>query len=382
MKVGIIGVGLSTNVGDQLIAKCVGSSINNINVVDGVIYYDLTKGVYDVNYKHLSRPISTHREVAEKKRNHTIRFLKNYFLSFFISNTHHQRTLKFIDECDLFIIGGGHLLIDNFGDFGLKLSGIIKKIKLKNKKAVFWSVGVGARHSLLYKIFCLPAIKEIPVYTRDAASFSRAKRLGMNVKEIVLDSAFTSTEIDFDVSVDRSAKRVLGLFIMDPNESSRHSDVKVSREQAKEWWWKIIVNSSRDYDEVLIANNGSINDYYFIVNYIKPLLDSNLNGIGYKVLEQSTSYLDVINSIEISTDIIAQRLHAIIPSICRGKKTLGIKWDDKVESIIGMINSDMLIDFDTDADIVLDKLKNIKLNAINITAYKALLNNVIVGESK
>ncbi|MNF46205.1 Polysaccharide pyruvyl transferase [compost metagenome] len=382
MKVGVIGVGLSTNVGDQLIAKCVGTSISNISVVDSVKYYDLTKGVYDVDYKHLSRPINTHREVAEKKRNHTIRFLKNFFLSFFISDAHHQRTIEFIDECDFFIIGGGHLLIDNFGDFGLKLSDIIKKIKLKNKKAVFWSVGVGARHSLLYRIFCLPVIKEIPLYTRDKNSFSRAKRLGMNAKEVVLDSAFTCTDINFYINADRPAKRVLGLFIMDPNESSRHSDIQVSREQAKEWWRKIIVNSIRDYDEILIANNGSVNDYHFIVNYIKPLLDSNLNGISYNVLEQSTSYLDVINSIEMSTDIIAQRLHAIIPSICRGKKTLGIKWDDKVENIVGMINSDVLIGFDTDADIVLDKLKNIKLNEINITAYKAILNNVIVGESK
>ncbi|ODB36812.1 hypothetical protein BB427_02010 [Pseudoalteromonas sp. BMB] len=372
MIVGIVGVGHSTNIGDQLIAKCLAESILKFNYVEKVLFYDLSKGQYDIEFKHplgLNIPL---KGAKEKKRNHSIRFLKTLFLEKFNPSVSDNDLNKFIETCDSFVIGGGHLLIDNFGVFGSKLTRVIKMILEKDKKCFFWSVGVGDIHSYLYNFFFLKTLKRVPVYTRDKNSFLNAKNLGLDVKGVVHDCAFTSAKL---IETSNNIESCLTLFIMDPNESSRHSNLTIDREEAKRWWLCLIEFFATKYKCINIANNGSSNDYFFIKEYIEPY--ANLNGKDCKIniLDRSLSYHDILNVISISDHIVAQRLHAIVPSICYDKKVVAIKWDVKVENILSDANlSNILIDFSTLPSEVYNRLKNYNEQPrVNLEEYNKIL---------
>ena len=69
-------------------------------------------------------------------------------------------------------------------------------------------------------------IKNIPVFTRDSKSLIRAKKLGLNTQNYILDPAFFVN----DMVAPKVNKETLGLFIMDPYEMVRHSENLYKRE--------------------------------------------------------------------------------------------------------------------------------------------------------
>ncbi|EPN4479345.1 polysaccharide pyruvyl transferase family protein [Vibrio cholerae] len=358
MKIVIVSVGLSPNIGDQLIAKTLGSVIEK-NDKNDVTYIDLHHGLYDIEFSQREISLSNYTPNKEKlNKKYTPRLIK----SLLTCNPLSQETKVKIKESDLVIIGGGHLLIDNYFDFMIRIINHVTFAKKHNKKIIFWSVGVGTKHTIYWKLAAKYFLKGIPIYTRDSKSEDRVKRLGLNAKGTNLDPAFFTSNI-FDGNIGTKSNSI-SIFIMDPYEMNRHSDYRVSRELATKWWCSIIAKAIGTFDNVTICNNGSMSDYFFIKKFIVPELEK-LSLIEKCVISPRVlKYDQLINNVKMSEVIIAQRLHAIIPSVSFGKKVIGIKWDSKVTDIVSDIGmEDILVSYENSTDDIFKLIENYNVSA-------------------
>src|SRR5690606_6989579 len=170
MKIGIVGVGKSLNVGDQLIAKCLGANILNISKEYAVSYYDLYEGEFDVEFSQPEIGLDAHQENREKKRTYYIpRFMKLFIADVISARRSNAMIKKFIEDKDVIIIGGGHLLIDNYGGFAIKIRRVLSACKAKKKRVFFWAVGVG-KLGWVWRFLLAKKIQHIPIFTRDNMS--------------------------------------------------------------------------------------------------------------------------------------------------------------------------------------------------------------------
>ena len=121
MNICIVGVGKSTNIGDQLIAKSLGAVVESLGY-SKVSYYDLHEGLYDVEFCHEQLSCENFKENKEVG----FKFYSPRFTKLYLKNYFNKRNLNEIFSVfDVVIIGGGHLLIDNYGDFVIKISDIV-----------------------------------------------------------------------------------------------------------------------------------------------------------------------------------------------------------------------------------------------------------------
>ncbi|MGR5246773.1 polysaccharide pyruvyl transferase family protein [Vibrio sp. PNB23_22_6] len=380
MKIGILGVGYSLNVGDQLIAKSLGISINSIGQHE-VEYFDLHHGCYNIDYQHDAYDFSNYTFPEEKKRSYYIRFAYNLFKTKKLPKESFE---NFIDDKDLIVIGGGHLLIDNFGDFLSKLFVYSSILRKREKNFVFWSVGVGKEFSPLSRYLLKEITKNKLVYVRDLGSLKNLKDNnilhGKNTYDAAIASAYIECKSEISVKKDSSVT----LFIMDTNECKRHSDFTHDRHETAKWWVNVIGGMLEKFDTIYISNNGSVSDVYYINNVVRPLC----NKIGYPSSrlvfnEKASSYKDVIRYSEQSDFVVAQRLHSILPCLAREKRVVAIEWDEKVKNILGSLGvSDNLISFDYPSGQVVNLLSESKIYSLKnkVSEYNKMLFELLSGE--
>lgn len=327
LKIGIVGVGRSANVGDGLIANMIKLTLGEVssNLCIDVSFFDIDSGEYDI-----SQPIESsdeHKNISEfKNRLYLPRAIKNIYKNLTDSN-YKSNAFEFIKEQDLIIVGGGHLLIDNYAHFLSKLY-IINKICKKNSTELFyWCVGVSRSFSPISKFILYRATRNRKIYTRDSNSLLNLRSQldkEINAKCIADPAIFCG---DYFSQENESTSIAIG--IMDPSEMKRHSHYEISRMDYAEKYIKLINSIPKEID-VKVFCNGNINDYLFIKEFIKPyVIKSNTT-----FLKRPKNHMDLIRTVSDCKYVFAQRLHAVLPSISLGKRVIALKWDLKLESIV------------------------------------------------
>lgn len=356
--VGIIGVGRSTNIGDQLIAQCLGCTVAEVQPNCKIEYFDLYDGPYDVDFHHAEVSLDSYKEnKAIKNVLYFPRALKLLVKDYLGSRVYDKRIRDFVLDKDIVIIGGGHLLIDNYSSFALKLRRVLLACKTVNARTVFWSVGVGQDFSFFWRLLLKRLLLKVKIYTRDTKSAIALRGLlGTNI-EVVLDPGFFSDCLSqlpaFSPRKEASRNKAF-IFIMDPYEAFRHSGIYVKREDVAKWWIEIIDRLACIFDEILISNNGSMSDYSFIKHYIEAQYTHEKVAYAQRTL----SSRGLVEQIRTADFVIAQRLHAVIPSVAHGKQVLAVRWDLKLETILSDLGEDnRLISFLEDPDAVREKVE-------------------------
>lgn len=134
MNIGIIGVGKSKNIGDQLIVACIYETIKMINKEHNISFFDFDYGDYTLHPIESKDELIPQKISKEKRRLYWPRALKNGVRLLFKSNV---KLKSFLNDKDLIIIGGGHLLIDNYLYFPLKIK---KTIEASKEKKFYYGV--------------------------------------------------------------------------------------------------------------------------------------------------------------------------------------------------------------------------------------------------
>ncbi|WP_158157149.1 polysaccharide pyruvyl transferase family protein [Vibrio alginolyticus] len=364
LKVGIISVGHSANVGDGLIASMIKSTLDGLddNFFIDVSFFDIDFGEYDISESIIFD--DTKKSISDfKNRFYLPRAIKNTIKNL-TDKKYKNKALKFIQNQDVIIVGGGHLLIDNYAHFLSKIYVINKLCKKNNINLFYWCVGVSERFSPISKVLLSKAINNRKVYTRDSNSLIHLKyQLGDNIKaKCIADPAifcgdFYATEIK---------KNSIAIGIMDPSEMRRHSKYEISREDFSRKYIKLLNNIPKEY-EVKVFCNGNINDFLFIEKFILP----SVRRDNVNFMTRPESYNDLIEILSDCEYVFAQRLHAVLPSISLGKKVVALKWDSKLESIISDLDlRKILYEPSFDENIVNDIINSEKISLSALVVSK------------
>lgn len=367
IKVGVISVGKSKNIGDQLIAKSLGEKIEQNATI--VSYFDFDSGEYEVDFKHEVIDINNYREnLHSKKKRYIRRTFKSIVKGFFYDKS---KLDEFIAAQDMIVIGGGHLLIDNYLHFALKIDLIHKICRKKSVPYSIFSVGVSESLSYVWKHVMKGAIdKAENLFVRDSYSYNNLTEKGLRCDGVVLDPAFFSNELGIFSS---SKGRILTLFIMDPNEMVRHSGIYLSRDDCANWWLSLYKGSIGEYDKIIFSNNGSDADFHFIKKYVEPRIKQLDEYVPETTtfITQVLDYSELLCVISKSSHVVAQRLHAVIPALSLGKQCCALKWDKKLEGILSDVGvENCLIDYSYSESMVLDKLNNSRVD-LNFNSKKS-----------
>ncbi|ANU22486.1 polysaccharide pyruvyl transferase family protein [Planococcus donghaensis] len=386
----VCGVANSGNLGDRIIAESLNYIINKADKKYVITNFDFTVGEI-VESKKKATVNLTSDKIFKKIIPNSIRYIKvsNYYRKNYILK---EALTKQVSESHIIVIGGGHLLIDNYGNFPIGIYTIYKEARKNNIPIIF--AFVGAKGPWSYKARkllgeVLNYASYISVRDNDSKKFLISINPNIQQKIIALtDPALYVKEI-YPPTQYKVGKKKIGLGIMDPNEMKRHSNISWSRTDSAIWWSKLAKELVKLNYEVNIFTNGATTDNGFVEQYIKKNLEE-IEGISFS--EYLSDYRNLIKTIENQDVIVAQRLHACLPSVSYYKHTYGIMWDPKLKSIFEELGlNNYLIDCKDEVEKVVQKIeKNLnedfKLNEETINKIvckkKELLNFVENSLSK
>ncbi|MCT1901859.1 polysaccharide pyruvyl transferase family protein [Oceanobacillus sojae] len=370
-KIMICGVPNSNNLGDRVIIESMNYiyeqylnkyEIVNFDIVSGKIY----NGNLDVKIKLNSNGF------RKKMIPNILRRMKVY--SNYKKNEKLNLELEnIISKQDCVVIGGGHLLIDNYLHFPLAINQIVQLAKEYQIPVIIAFVGAKGKWSQRAKKLLVDSLDYAKcISVRDSASKDFLVSINSKYKEktqVISDPALFVKDF---VGISDKNKMNIGIGIMDPNEIARHAKIKWSRDEAAGWWKKIITDLEKKDLRVNIFTNGAPTDNAFVEYYIKPHFEKNNN---VKIMEYPKNYKELIQNIERQDAVIAQRLHACLPSISFENKTFGVIWDEKVEGVFNELGmSEYLIDFRIAPNSLIKKIESSLANGTRLE--KEIINKI------
>lgn len=374
-KILVCGVPNSDNLGDKVIAESMKFILNKVDEGYKIENFDITDG--RAISKANAEPILLNSNSLYKK------VIPNFMRRLKVQRNYKRNSILITEveeevrNSDLIIIGGGHLLIDNYLSFPIGIYNIVKEAKKNNIPVSIAFVGAKGPWSYFAKKKFLEVLnyaKHISVRDSDSKEFLTSINKELEEKVIILsDPALFVDEIEKSKKKVNSRKHI-GLGVMDPNEMLRHSNVKWDRDEAAKWWITLTKKLFENNFEVSIFTNGAKTDNAFVENYLKKNLQKyeNVNFIEYP-----KNYKELLKTISNFEIVIAQRLHACLPSISYKNITYGIKWDRKLENIFkDLFLDNYLINCDDDIDELFEKITN------NMEVSKDLEESIKVGKKE
>ncbi|KYG59429.1 polysaccharide pyruvyl transferase family protein [Planococcus maritimus] len=352
----LCGVPNSGNLGDRVIAESINYIFSTSHNSYEIQNFDLTNGLMRKEQKLV--------KIGLASSNFTKRMIPNSLRRRKVINVYKKNSSltisikKHISETDVVVIGGGHLLIDNYLNFPTAIDNIVKEAKIQGIPVIFAFVGAKGPWSKTAKELLTSALEYatyIVVRDRDSKEFLLSINKNLNEKLVAIsDPALFVKEI-IGVSSEEKVKTNIGLGIMDPNEIRRHSNLRWSRRKSALWWSELAKNLVSKGYQVSIFTNGAATDNGFVEYFIKKEL-KDVQEVDY--CEYPTTHVMLLNSIKKQDIIIAQRLHACLPAISLGKITFGLAWDRKLENILKELDlADFLIDFNDSPTLNMNKIE-------------------------
>lgn len=241
-----------------------------------------------------------------------------------------------ISDCDLMVIGGGQLLMDNDLNFPAKILLATRVKGGRARKIAFHSCGVGKVWTKLGRFLVGTALRDprlASISVRDVASRDNVRQIfGLPVDNIdlVYDPACWVDEV-YRIEPNTESQ-IIGLGIMASMEfASWQSDKawEFCAAPLKELWLAIAGQLVRQGYRVSLFTNGSQEDQCFAEEIYESVPEVFRGDIS--ICERPKSPEQLVKLISGFRAIVAQRLHAHIIAFSLGVPSIGFIWDSKVK---------------------------------------------------
>ena len=341
MKVRLLNVKYSPNVGDGLLVECLEEHLRAMGSFHSVLSVDLA-GRTDFGHR------GAKREAMMWVLESLPRGLRPSFARLGLSaklrlglRAHYRRELS---KADVVIIGGGNLLSDHDLNFPMKLAAAMNEAALQGASLAIYGCGVSSCWSDAgLKIFCSALRINKPVYValRDKASkiawdsmFSEAA--GLEASVVNDPGVLASTVYRFDQTQKSRSQKTVAIGIMSTVAIRYHGFKSLLPNELIQWYLELInLLVDRDFD-VRLFTNGSPEDKTFAVEVLNSL-GSHSGGERITMANVSTpsDLARVVNSADV---VAAFRMHALIAAYSFGKPIVAMKWDPKVEAFLESVD--------------------------------------------
>lgn len=337
MRVRLLNVKYSPNVGDGLLVECLEYHLRSVVGVQSVISVDLAGRTEFGQGRAKREAMMWVLESLPCALRPSFARLGLYAKLKLSLRAHFRRELV---KADVVIIGGGNLLSDHDLNFPMKLSAAMSEAAQQGASLAIYGCGVSRGWSDTgIKMFCAALRKNKPVYValRDRASkiawdsmFSEAAGL----KALVVNDpgVLASTVYRFEQMQESRSQKTVGLGIMSTAAINYHGFKSPLPNELIRWYLDLInLLVIRDFN-VLLFTNGSPEDKKFAATVWKSL---GLNSAEERVsIEDVSTPADLARVVNRTDVVTAFRMHALVTAYSFEKPIAAMKWDPKVEAFL------------------------------------------------
>ena len=310
-------------------------------------------------------------------------FFKNGIL-----NGEFSKIYKAIDNCDIFILGGGSLLQDLKFYYLPALYSLLSLAHIKGKITVVYGIGAGPIDTRLGKLLSKIILNNTDLVTvRDSMSKTVLDNCGVNNVIQTVDPAFgidipNENEIELAISNEKkSNKNVVSATLYNwlhdsdlfSNPTKESLDLKFRRQCAANIYNRIIDEYAVDFIFIPTVKND-----FEGYKEINKLISSNE---GSSVKEYRNNFLHIFSLISMSDVLVGMRLHSMIIATIMGVPFVPVSYCGKVKSYLELLDmSDFCLDVENivESDFEDDLLNNFE----KIFSNKEYYSNLLLSKAK
>lgn len=338
-RIAICGETYSQNLGDGVIADSLKWLLKQVDQSIEVFFVDFAgRTDFDIeNIDSATKPNRIriiHRELAKFSFYRKVMILPLWYFS--KRNKLRLFWKEALYGCDLVLIGGGQLLMDNDLGFPLKVRELVRIAQSLNKGIGFYACGVGRKWSWLgYHLLTDALLNEsvLWVSVRDQGSCDTLRVLfpGANLKcSLSVDPAVCAAET-YKIHAN-SKSSAIGLGVSAPSGLSRHAagSNDFTTKRVKQFWIDLANLLESEHRDFVFFTNGQLDDYTFAQSIVAEMSCSKAMKPPI-LLERACEPRVLTAQVAQCQAIVAHRLHANIIAYSLGVPSVGLIWDNKVE---------------------------------------------------
>lgn len=386
MKVVILNVKYSPNLGDGVIAECLESQLKTNDSELEVVSLDIGgMSGFQQGGSILGSKLSIMR-LVKKLPQPIKKILFRWLMPIVIYFKYRKLWSDVVSDADALIIGGGHLFmdVDHYFPMRLKVASSFAKF---NTPIFVHSVGVSKKMSVGGNKMFVSIFENCKLYwasVRDENSFVNWKK-NFNLLDPVIcrDPGLLSFKT-YNFNNVRNQRdeqlKVIGLGVSDPASMVPHSDSSEGVVCGEISFYIEAIKSLTKYYEVKVFTNGE--DYEFLGRVEQAIAHLPINiKDKVQVLPRPTIPKQLVEIIVGCDLIIAHRLHANIISYSYQIPHIGLGWDDKLKSFFKYIDREefLIIKNLENSEALLAKVKKAYAVGINQNTHSKIIDDSSLG---
>lgn len=351
MKVKLLNVKYSPNVGDGLLVECLEQNLRNVDGMQGASSVDLAGRSA---YSQSARQRETMMWLLESAPNILRPVLARAGLEAKLSLGLRDHYKSGLSGADAVVIGGGNLISDHDLNFPLKLAAALKEAARFKSKVAIYGCGVSSGWSVTGKKIMRAALRANPpvhVSVRDEASKRIWDQLFSETADaeaaIVNDPGVLASQIyRFDSSSVLTHRPIAAVGLMSTVAIQYHGFKSLSSDSLVEWYLRLIDDIVDRGFDVSLFTNGSPEDQRFALK-LWSMLSQHRRLSCMRMMHVSLP-IDLCQVVANADVVVAFRMHALIAAYSYGKPIIALRWDPKVDAFLQSVGlADCIVDANT-----------------------------------
>lgn len=339
MKIALINVRYSPNLGDGLLAECLEAELSRQLPDASFVALDLAGRTGYGAGSRWRRPVMTMLMLVPGPIRHVLtrlalrRLVKRLSPGF----------VQTLAECDAAVLGGGNLLADADLNFPIKIAGVLDAAIVARPGGLPTAVyAVGASHnwskegaSLFRRVLTRPSITSLSVRDELSRQALLAQAPDLSGKGVTLVHDPGLLACRHYSSEPRRADAPIGLCITDPLALRYHGG-EAGANEVRDWFGDLLAALTKAGRNVLLFTNGSPEDRAFLTQNTARW--QTIDPARIAVAEAAGTPAELVRTIAGCSLIIAHRMHACVVAHSLGIPTIGLRWDRKLDAFFETIS--------------------------------------------
>ncbi|WBH17103.1 polysaccharide pyruvyl transferase family protein [Sphingomonas radiodurans] len=341
VKVAILNVKYSPNLGDGLLAECLERELVRHHPSIEVVPIDLAGRTH---YGGHGRNRALAMRTLERLPGPLRRVAAWSVLSLLARVRLRPAFRAALADCDAAVIGGGNLFADDDLNFPIKLALGLAETRRRDVPVAVFAVGVSDNWSATgERLFAraLASARLACVRVRDERSQDIwNRRLGVHGvphAKIARDPGLLAARC-YALPACAHAMRVVALCVTDPLAVRYHGGSDGSDAVLAAWYTQSIAALADAEWDVALFTNGSPEDRAFLDQRCAGWVAAGRGRV--RRLPDFAQPADLVAALSRATIVIAHRMHACIAAYSCGVPAIGLRWDRKLDSFFALSGRD------------------------------------------
>lgn len=347
MKIVLVAVKYSSNVGDGVIAECL-EKILPLHIANASVTSVDLSGKAGYGSHGVSRRAPAAVGILQKMPG-ALRSLSTVLLNWTISSVLlRKRWEHLLADADVIILGGGQLFQDTDFYFPPRVRTALDIVSRSGKPVYIYAVGVSKSISPVSRHFFKQGLRHAKVrgtWVRDSASQRNFERILGSVDGVFRDPGLLAAAV-FPTSSSPEkpkARRRLGICLTNPGALNQEGQRQGGGVWPDRQFYVDLISEACTQDiDCALLTAGSEGDHSFACELVEQLRLAPRSR-NVRLMPRPVTPSDMVRQISAVDCLISQRMHPNIVAYSLGIPSIGLQWDHKLESFFRSVERERFL---------------------------------------